>query len=65
MMRVFILRKLHVAMKSFAPIFSTIVRNKNVFTLWWGWNLITLAQFQESEMSPGLFQDLMDEYIKP
>ena len=28
-------------------------------------NLITLAQFQESEMSPGLFQDFMDGYIKP
>ena len=25
----------------------------------WGWDLITLAQFQESEMSPGLFQDFI------
>ena len=24
------------------------------------WDLITLAQFPESEMSPGLFQDFMD-----
>ena len=29
------------------------------------WDLITLAQFQVSEMSPGLFQDFMDGYIKP
>ena len=29
------------------------------------WDLITLAYFQESEMSPGLFQDFMDGYIKP
>ena len=29
------------------------------------WDLITLAQFQGSEMSPGLFQDFMDGYIKP
>ena len=27
-------------------------------------DLRTLAEFQESEMSPGLSQDLMDEYIK-
>ena len=26
---------------------------------WWLWVLITLAQFQGSEMSPGLFQDFM------
>ena len=32
---------------------------------WWKWDLITLAQFQGSEMSPGLFQDFMDGYIKP
>ena len=31
----------------------------------WVWNLRTLAQFQGSEMSPGLFQDFMDGYIKP
>ena len=30
-------------------------KKQNVFTLWWGWNMITLAQFQESKMSPGLF----------
>ena len=29
------------------------------------WDLITLAQFHGSEMSPGLFQDFMDGYIKP
>ena len=29
------------------------------------WDLITLAQFQGCEMSPGLFQDFMDGYIKP
>ena len=29
------------------------------------WDLITLAQFQGSEMSSGLFQDFMDGYIKP
>ena len=28
-------------------------------------NLITIAQFQRSEISPGLFQDFMDGYIKP
>ena len=28
-------------------------------------DLITLAQFQGCEMSPGLFQDFMDGYIKP
>ena len=26
---------------------------------WWGWNLITLAQFQGIEMPPGLFQDFI------
>ena len=31
----------------------------------WVWNLRTLAQFQESEMSPGLLQDFMNGYIKP
>ena len=31
----------------------------------WVWELRTLAQFQGSEMSPGLFQDFMDRYIKP
>ena len=30
-----------------------------------GGDLRTLAQFQGSEMSPGLFQDFMDGYIKP
>ena len=29
------------------------------------WDLITLAQFPGSEMSPGLFQDFTDGYIKP
>ena len=29
------------------------------------WDLRTFAQFQESEMFPGLFQDFMDGYIKP
>ena len=29
------------------------------------WDLITLAQFPGSEMSPGLFQDFMDVYIRP
>ena len=29
------------------------------------WDLITLAQFPGSEMSPELFQDFMDGYIKP
>ena len=29
------------------------------------WDLITLAQFLGSEMSPGLFQDFMDVYIRP
>ena len=29
------------------------------------WDLITLAQFRGSEMSPGLFKDFMDGYIKP
>ena len=28
------------------------------------WNLITLAQFPRSEMSPGLFQDFMDWVYK-
>ena len=28
------------------------------------WDLITLAQFSESDMSPGLFQDFMDVYIR-
>ena len=32
---------------------------------WWVWDLITFAQFSESEMSPELFQDFMDGYIKP
>ena len=32
---------------------------------WCVWDLRTLAQFQGSEMFPGLFQDFMDGYIKP
>ena len=28
------------------------------------WDLRTLAQFQRSEMSPGLFQDFRDRYIR-
>ena len=28
------------------------------------WDLITLAQSQGSEMSPGLFQEFMDKYIR-
>ena len=28
------------------------------------WHLRTLAQFQGNEMSPGLFKDFMDGYIK-
>ena len=28
------------------------------------WNLRMLAQLQESEISPGLSQDLLDEHIK-
>ena len=28
-------------------------------------DLITLTQFQRCEISRGLFQDFMDEYIKP
>ena len=28
------------------------------------WDLITLVQFQGSEMTPGLFQDFMDGYIR-
>ena len=30
----------------------------------WVCNLRTLAQFRASEMSPGLFQDFMDGYMK-
>ena len=29
------------------------------------WDLIKIAQLQESEMASGLFHDFMDEYIKP
>ena len=29
------------------------------------WHLRALAQFQESEMSPELFQDFMNGYMKP
>ena len=32
---------------------------------WWVWDLRTCAQFQWNEMSPGLFQDFIDGYIKP
>ena len=28
------------------------------------WDLIKIAQLQESEMAPSLFHDFMDEYIK-
>ena len=28
-------------------------------------HLITLAQFQGSAISPGIFQDFMDGYVKP
>ena len=28
------------------------------------WDLRTLAQFQGNEMSPGLFQDFLDGYIR-
>ena len=31
---------------------------------WWMWDLRTLAKFQGSEMSPGLFEAFIDEYIK-
>ena len=51
MKKVIILGKTHVTMKSLKTIK--------------GWDLRTLAQFQGSEMSSGLFQDLMDGYIKP
>ena len=33
------------------------------YSEWWVWDLITLAQFPGSEMSPGLFQDFMDVYV--
>ena len=36
-----------------------------LYSEWWGWDLITIVQFQVSEMSVGLFQDFMDGYIKP
>ena len=35
------------------------------FCFFGGLILITLGQFQGSEMSPGLFKDFIDEYIKP
>ena len=35
------------------------------YSEWRGRDLITLAQFQGSEMSLGLLQDFMDMYIKP
>ena len=31
---------------------------------WWVWDLRIFAQFQGSEMSPGLFQDSMNEYAR-
>ena len=34
------------------------------YSEWWVWDLITLAQFPGSEISPGLFQDFMGGYIK-
>ena len=51
MKKVIILRKTHMTMKSLKTMK--------------GWDLRTLAQFQGNEMSSGLFQDLMDGYIKP
>ena len=45
--------------------------NGGWFLFCWGlmrllvWNLRALKQFQRSEMSPGLFQDIIDGYIKP
>ena len=31
----------------------------------WAWDVKRLVQFQASEMSPGLFQDFINGYIKP
>ena len=31
----------------------------------WVWDLRPLAHFHKSDMSPGLFQDFMNGYIKP
>ena len=35
------------------------------YSEWCVWDLRTLAQFQGSEMSSGLFQDFMNGYVKP
>ena len=35
------------------------------YSEWWGSDLIIFAQFQGSEMSPALFEDFMDGYVKP
>ena len=35
------------------------------YSEWCAWDLRTLAQFQGSVMSSGLFQDFMDGYVKP
>ena len=35
------------------------------YSEWWVWDLITLALFPGSDMSPGLFQDFVDVYIRP
>ena len=35
-----------------------------MYSGWWEWDLRILAQFQINEMPPGLFQDIMDEYVK-
>ena len=35
------------------------------YSEWLVWDLIALVQFSKSEMSPGLFQDFMDGYIRP
>ena len=36
-----------------------------VRSVWWVWDLGTLAQFQGSEMSPELFQYIIGGYVKP
>ena len=35
------------------------------YTERWVWDLIALALFRGREMSPGLFQEFVDEYVKP
>ena len=61
-------------MKGFIIIVSFIHKNNYVLpshiyiifekSYKWVWNLGTLAQFQGSEISPGLLQDFTDGYIK-